>query len=155
MLRNLLCLPFKRTLPQLHSMKFSQIVQNARRLLKTERFARETSLNMQDTTPCYQKISSPSPAGAMKIFLWIRYKRIFSFIAHDISWKEIPLFLAPTVFHPGNCGGVSILALSRRKKRSTRRRNSVCEKVTGAIRLVIWYASLRGILQIAREMRGA
>lgn len=71
--------------------------------LETERFARE-SLWICKTTPRYQKISSPSPAGAMKIFLWIRYKRIFFFIARDISWKEIPLFLAPTVFHSGNQG---------------------------------------------------
>lgn len=46
----------------------------------------------------YQEISSSSPAGAMKIFLWIRYKHISSFIAHDISWKKISLFLTPTVF---------------------------------------------------------
>lgn len=123
--------------------------------LETERFTRE-SLWICKTTPSYQKISSPSPAGAMKIFLWIRYKRIFFFIARDISWKEIPLFLAPTVFHSGN-QRASALALSRARKKETRRAAEIryAKKAMGAIRLVIWYASLGGILQIACETRGA
>lgn len=53
----------------------------------------------------------------MKIFLWIRYKRIFFFIARDISWKEIPLFLAPTVFHSG--GLLPLPCLEQEKKKST------------------------------------
>lgn len=74
----------------------------------------------------------------MKIFLWIRYKRIFSFIVHDISWKEIPLFLTPTVFHSDNRGGgfypclVSRWRRKRKKKEERREDKKNGEKREGS-----------------------
>lgn len=147
-------------LSRLHSIGFSLNALLAIRNQKIRERARARLWICEATPPRYRGISSPSPAGAMKIFLWIRYKRIFSFMARDISLKRKSFsFLLPPVFHFERGGrrrrrraNVSILVLSRAKKKpSTEIRYAKVERV--AIRLVIWYASLRGILQIARARR--
>lgn len=100
--------------------------------LEAEGFARENVFECARQRPRYRKISSPSPAGAMKIFFVNKVQAYLLLYSARYFLKGNPS-LAPIVFHSGNPGGRDsfypcLVSSGEKKRNPPRPRNSVCKK---------------------------